>query len=145
MKLRMTILATVVALILGACGGGDGGTATTAGAEPTTPPFRELAPKPDGLTAAEIVALALENSPALAKATLEYDKAAANRARAKLAFAPRIDLAAGYTRLSDLNLPILGLPGPPPMQGTDMGGLDAEPEGFRFPVILNQYTPSARP
>ena len=89
----------------------------------------ELQPKPNGLTADEIVRAALENSPNLKKATLEYDRAAANRARAKIAFAPRIDLLAGYTRLSDINPPLI-----------DLG--NGRP--FRFPVFLDQYQTSAR-
>ncbi len=61
---------------------------------------RELEPKPHGLTSEEVVKQALDNSPALKKAVLDADKAAANRARAKLAFAPRIDLSARYTHYS---------------------------------------------
>lgn len=89
----------------------------------------ELEPKSGGLTADEIVAAALQHSPALAKSILEADKAAANQARAKLAFAPRIDLMAKYTRLSKVDLP------PPVM----FNG-----QTFRFnQPIWNQYATQA--
>ncbi len=64
----------------------------------------QLEPTPGGVTADEIVQKTLANSPQLAKSTLEADKGAANRARAKLAFAPRIDLMGSYTRLSNVEL-----------------------------------------
>lgn len=89
----------------------------------------ELKPKPNGLTAAEIVKLAIENSPNVKKSELEYDRAAANRARAKIAFAPRIELSAGYTRLSDLNLP-----------GINFGGMRIQ----AFPIIQDQWQMAAR-
>ncbi len=63
-----------------------------------------LEPTPGGLTAEEVVRKTLANSPSLQKSEYEADKAAANKARAKLAFAPRIDLMASYTRLSDIKL-----------------------------------------
>lgn len=68
---------------------------------------RELEPKPGGLTAEESVRQALEHSPNLEKSELDLDKAAANEARAKLAFAPRIDLAASYMKLSKIEVPCL--------------------------------------
>lgn len=85
----------------------------------------KLEPTPGGLTAEEVVRKALENSPALKKASLEADKAAANRARAKLAFAPRFDFRAQYTRLSDIKLPPFEL----------LGMKYENP----FPVILDNY------
>jgi outer membrane protein len=65
----------------------------------------ELEPTAGGLTSTEAVRLALENSPNLHKSELDLLKADANRARAVLAFMPRIDVTAGYTRLSKVNLP----------------------------------------
>lgn len=72
---------------------------TAEGAE-SRPDLIELAlqPAPGGLTADEIVAHALKTSPQLKSATIQADKAAQNRARAKLAFSPRFDVQASYTR-----------------------------------------------
>lgn len=65
----------------------------------------ELEPTSGGLTAEEVIRLAFDNSPTLNKATLDVNRTAANEARAKLAFAPRFDVGAGYQRLSHVNLP----------------------------------------
>ncbi len=89
---------------------------------------QELEPKAHGLTSADVVKLALDYSPSVRKAGLDADKAAANRARAKLAFAPRMDLLAKYTRVSHVNMPAIELtPGMP----------------FKFPQVLNQYVTQA--
>jgi outer membrane protein TolC len=76
-------------------------------ADAPTPSLEEIAhafdPSPNGLTSEEIVRLALEHSPELRKAQLSEDTAKANKARASIAFAPRIDLLAKYTRLSELH------------------------------------------
>jgi outer membrane protein TolC len=72
-----------------------------------TPSMEDIAhafdPLPNGLTSEEIVKLALVHSPELKKAELSEDTAKANKARASIAFAPRIDLQAKYTHLSKLN------------------------------------------
>lgn len=91
----------------------------------------DLEPQPGGLTADEVVRLALEHSPNLAKSELELDKAAANEARAKLAFAPRIDLTASYTRLSVFE---------PPCIARDANGVCQA----QFPVLANSYQTAAR-
>ncbi|MET0287504.1 MAG: TolC family protein [Polyangiales bacterium] len=65
----------------------------------------ELEPTAGGLTSDEAVRLALENSPNLHKSQIEFDKADANQARAKIAFLPRIDTSFGYTHLSKVKLP----------------------------------------
>lgn len=66
-----------------------------------------------GLTSSEIVKQALQTSPALTRSTIERDKADVNKARAELAFFPRVDLSARYTRLSPITLPdIMGAPNP---------------------------------
>lgn len=80
-----------------------------------------LEPTSGGLTANEIVKRALESSPQLMTATIQADKAALNQKRAKLAFAPRIDLTARYTHLSRVNQPIL-IP------------------GRQIPQVLDQYS-----
>jgi outer membrane protein TolC len=69
----------------------------------------ELEPTPGGLTADEIIRAAFDNSPTLAKAELEFAKADANQARARLAFAPRFDASVGFTRLSSIKLKPLNL------------------------------------
>jgi outer membrane protein len=91
----------------------------------------DLEPQPGGLTADEVVRLALEHSPNLAKAELELDKAAANEARSKLAFVPRIDLTASYTRLSLFE---------PPCLARDASGVCQA----QFPVLANSYQTAAR-
>ncbi len=83
----------------------------------------KLAPTPGGLTADEVVQKTIANSPQLQKSQLEADKAAANKARAKLAFAPRIDLMGNYTRLSNIRLMNFeALAG-----GADMEGMEPAP------------------
>lgn len=73
-------------------------------------------PVSGGLTSEEVVKQAIEHSPELRKADLTLDTAAANKARASIAFAPRFDFAGKYTRLSDLNLPSFQLsPALPPI------------------------------
>jgi outer membrane protein TolC len=62
-------------------------------------------PAPHGLTSDEIVKRALEHSPELRKAQLAEDTAAANKARSKLAFAPRFDFTGKYTHLSRVEQP----------------------------------------
>jgi outer membrane protein TolC len=73
-------------------------------ADAPTPSIEEIArafdPTPNGLTSEEIVRLALAHSPELRKAELSEDTAKANKARASIAFAPRIDILGKYTRLS---------------------------------------------
>jgi outer membrane protein TolC len=71
-----------------------------------TPSMEDIAhafdPTPGGMTADEIVKLALVHSPELKKAELSEDTARANKARAQIAFAPRIDLLGKFTHLSYL-------------------------------------------
>lgn len=93
---------------------------------------KDLEPKLGGWTADEVVQKAIANSPIVAKSELEADKAAANKARAKLAFAPRIDLMGSYTRLSDvkLNMNFTGTGDPVWVSGSNPGP---------FGPYLNQY------
>jgi outer membrane protein TolC len=63
-----------------------------------------LVPSPNGLTEEEVVQAALVNSPAMKKSQIDAEKADVVQARAKLAFLPRVDLAARYTRISDLDI-----------------------------------------
>src|SRR5687767_1281481 len=67
-------------------------------------------PVAGGLTAEEIVRQAVEHSPDLAKASLSLDTAAANEARARIAFAPRFDFTGKYTKLSEFNLTPFNVP-----------------------------------
>jgi outer membrane protein TolC len=73
------------------------------------PTLEEIAanfdPEPNGLTSDEVVRRALEHSPELKKAMLSEDTAAANKARAKLAFAPRFDIMGRYQKLSNIVMP----------------------------------------
>jgi len=113
----------------------------------------ELEPTPGGLTAEEIIRAAFENSPTLAKSNLEFDKAAANEARAKLAFAPRFDVSAGYTRLSKVNLApfdlsglVTGLVRPEALKTPEeirAAQEAAGPQPSPFQPILNQYSVAA--
>jgi len=113
----------------------------------------ELEPTPGGLTADEIIREAFLNSPALAKAELDFAKADANEARAKLAFTPRFDFAVGYTRLSAITQPginfadaILAVIKPEAIKSADtireeqMGKPPPKP---LFAPVLNQYSASA--
>jgi outer membrane protein len=78
-------------------------------------------PVSGGLTSEESVKLAIEHSPELRKADLALDTAAANRARASIAFAPRFDFTGKYTQLSRFKLE--------PLPGT----------AFKFPQIFDQW------
>lgn len=95
----------------------------------------ELEPTPGGLTADEIIRAAFDNSPTLAKAELEFAKADANQARAKLAFAPRFDASVGYTRLSKINLEPLNF---------DLTGV-LRPEAFKTPEEIRMAQEAAGP
>jgi outer membrane protein TolC len=86
---------------------------------------RALTPDPSGLTSEELVAQALQHSPALSKANIQTNKTEATAARAKLLLFPRLDLSARYTRLSKVDLPPLNI-----------GGM-TQPNPF--PQILDQY------
>jgi outer membrane protein len=89
--------------------GPDSTRATTETQAATEQMQAELEPTPGGLTSDEAVRLALENSPNLHKSEIEFDKADANQARAKIAFLPRIDTSFGFSRLSKINLPPFNL------------------------------------
>jgi outer membrane protein TolC len=111
------------------------------------PTLEEIAanfdPEPNGLTSDEVVRRALEHSPELKKAMLSEDTAAANKARAKLAFAPRFDFSGKFQRVSYVNQPNFFGPlmeyigavgeaaGVPPPAGFAEGG--------SFPQVLNQW------
>jgi outer membrane protein len=113
----------------------------------------ELEPTPGGLTADEVIRAAFENSPQLAKADLELNRAAANEARARLAFAPRLDVAAGYTRLSKVDLEPFDLSGlvtgyvrPEALRTPaelEAAMAAAGPQESPFTPVLNQYSVSA--
>jgi outer membrane protein TolC len=85
------------------------------------------------------VAGALKTSPRLKSAGMQADKAAQNEFRAKLAFAPRVDLGAQYTRLSEVDLPQINIPLPMDPNNPMAGGGG----GFSFPQVLNQYAAQA--
>ncbi|HEX5659739.1 MAG TPA: TolC family protein [Polyangiales bacterium] len=102
----------------------------------------ELEPTAGGLTSEEAVRLALENSPNLHKSEIEFSKADANKARAKIAFLPRIDASLGFSRLSKINLPPFNL-----FPNADVNsdayrelGLGAATGGSPFAPILSQWT-----
>jgi outer membrane protein len=95
-----------------------------------------LEPDDGGITAEEIVAGALKTSPRLKTAGMQATKASQNEFRAKLAFAPRIDLGAQYTRLSEVDLPALTMLAP--VDPNNPNG-DLMYAGFKFPQILDQY------
>jgi outer membrane protein TolC len=126
-------LSTVLAALLLCTGPGGSAEAQ----EPEAPPSAEvrldligqaLQGAPGGLTAEEVVAGALETSPRLKTAGMQSDKAAQNQFRASLAFAPRLDMRAQYTKLSEINLPTISIPGAPAGAGS-----------FKFNQVLDQY------
>jgi outer membrane protein TolC len=100
-----------------------------------------LEPTPSGITSAEVVKRALESSPLLMSATIQADKAALNQKRAKLAFAPRVDLNARYTHLSYVQQPSLGALAGGGMAGA--GGAAGAMPGFKIPQVLDQYALTA--
>lgn len=104
-----------------------------------------LQPVAGGVTSDEIVKQALEHSPELRKALLSEDTAAANAARAKIAFAPRFDFSGKYTRLSRVNMPKFDFIGGifPLLQPVyDEAGLTLPPAPAPqalFPQVLDQF------
>jgi outer membrane protein TolC len=120
---------------------------------------KRFEPYPGGLTAEQVVRQALVTSPELKKTRVLLTRAEANKERAKIGFAPRLDLSARYThlsrvkmgsfsglfpgRLDDNGQPILNADGTPsfPMRAdpatgfvTDYGAVEAP-----IPQVLNQY------
>jgi outer membrane protein TolC len=95
-----------------------------------------LEPDPGGLTAEEVVAGALQTSPRLKSAGMAANKAEQNHFRSKLAFAPRVDMAASYKHLSPLTLPKLTFL--TPVDPTNPNG-DLTYQPFAFPQVYNQY------
>jgi len=61
-------------------------------------------PYPGGLTAEQVVRQALVTSPELKKTRVILTRAEANKERAKIGFAPRLDLTARYTHLSKVTM-----------------------------------------
>jgi outer membrane protein TolC len=92
-------------------------------------------PEPNGLTSDEVVRRALEHSPELKKAMLSEDTAAANKARAKLAFAPRFDIFGKFQHVNHLDFPPFNLAG---AAGAPAGPATSGP-GITFPQILDQW------
>ncbi len=103
----------------------------------------DLEPTTGGLTSEEAVRLALENSPNLHKSEIEFDKAAANEARAKIAFLPRMDASFGFSKLSAINLPPFNLfpnANPNSQAYQDLGLGVAATGKSPFSPVLNQWT-----
>lgn len=105
----------------------------------------ELEPTPGGLTSEEAVRLALQNSPNLHKSEIEFDKADANQARAKIAFLPRIDTSFGYSHLSAIVQPGLNFfpfANMASQTWTDLGFNDPRNLSAKSPFqpVLNQWS-----
>lgn len=105
----------------------------------------ELEPTPGGLTSNEAVRLALENSPNLHKSEIEFNKADANKARAKIAFLPRMDASFGFSKLSSINLPPFNLfpyADRTSQTWTDLGFNSPQAQNAKSPFspVLNQWT-----
>lgn len=64
-----------------------------------------LEPTSGGLTTDEVIRRVLETSPEAHKAQVEHMKASQEADTAWTGYAPRVDLSAGYTRLSPITLP----------------------------------------
>ncbi len=97
------------------------------------------------ITAEDVALRALSTSPDLEAKQADLAQAAAQVDQALVAFAPRIGLLARYTRLSDIDAPLLGvLPVAPTVpEGPIPPGTPLVNVATRFPVILNQGTFSA--
>jgi outer membrane protein TolC len=116
----------------------------------------ELEPTPGGLTSQEAVKLALENSPNLHKSQIELAKADANKARAVLAFMPRVDTSFGFSHLNHIKQPPFDLTKsfPPALtrviakqQAEDvMNGIIDPPPSTKSPFtpVYNQWTYQVR-
>jgi len=85
-----------------------------------------IEPEPGGLTANEVARLAVQNAPSVRGAQAARQQAEEAAAQARSAFIPQLTLTAGYTRLSEVGLPPLELPG--------LGAVDNP-----FPQILNVF------
>ncbi len=108
------------------------GLATAAVAQPAAPAPAPLVPspfdaalaallaRPGGLTADQAAARAVAASPAVRRKVAETASARAGRDDVTFAFVPHTTLTAGYTRLSDVELPELA-------------------PGFSFPVVLDSF------
>lgn len=97
-----------------------------------------LEPTQGGLTTAQVVERVVDTSPETTRATIEYKKAEEDKDSAYLGYFPRVDLSAGYTRLSKVTIPICdpsdpdqGLCQPDPNNPNGMGGASLFGE---FPV-----------
>ena len=97
------------------------------------------------ITAEDVATQAVTTSPDLEAKQAELAQAAAQVDQALVAFAPRFGLLARYTRLSDIDAPVLGvLPVAPTVpEGPIPPGTPLVNVATRFPVILNQGTFSA--
>jgi outer membrane protein TolC len=116
---------------------------------------------PGGLTADRVAARALDTAPGLERARAAAEAAQAAAAGAALAFIPRVETSARYTRLSAITPPQLSFGASisaeqiaqaraaiaavsdPAARALFTGQLDAQiaqsQGGFSFPVILDQY------
>jgi outer membrane protein TolC len=100
------------------------------------PTLEEIAanfdPEPNGLTSDEVVRRALEHSPELKKAMLSEDTAAANKARSKLAFAPRFDISGKFQHVNKIDFPPFNL-------AEAAGAPGVVGPGITFPQVLDQW------
>jgi outer membrane protein TolC len=98
----------------------------------------------NGLTAAEVADRAVKSSSQLAAKRRSIENADAQVDQAKASFYPGLNLAARYTRLSNINTPNLGVIVAPVDQqpGPTAGPFVAVP--LSFPVVLNSYVFEAR-
>ena len=94
------------------------------------------------ITADEVARRVVATSPDLEVKRAELLAASAQVDQALVAFAPRVGLVARYTRLSDIDAPLLGiLPVAPGLgEGPIPAGTPLVNVATTFPVILNQGT-----
>ncbi|HYP89095.1 MAG TPA: TolC family protein, partial [Polyangiaceae bacterium] len=95
----------------------------------------------NGLTAKEVAERAVKSSAQLLAKRRSIESAEAQVDQAKASFYPGINLAARYTRLSNIDMPALGTilaPGDPATPGQPYTGT-VVPYPLSFPVVLNSY------
>ncbi len=98
-----------------------------------------LAPVQGGLTAKQVVERALSSAPGVRNANAQAEKAKVTARAALLGFAPRIDLSAGYSRLSNVTLQT-----PPCDPATDPNMCMGQADFSAFLPPLNTFSISAR-
>jgi outer membrane protein TolC len=101
----------------------------------------------NGLTANEVAERAVKSSSQLAAKRRSIESADAQVDQAKASFYPALNLSARYTRLSNINVPALGVlvaPADQNARGPLPPGADLVAVPLSFPVVLNNYVLQAQ-